>query len=252
MSELNDSIEKLIAESITKMNLDVDSSSKRPGTRSTQISTEEIVTKILGSLIPILTNIIKTIMEEFMKRSMSNLTENKEVVVTNSEAVEMKLKIDDLEQYGRRENLRIHGIKEEENEDVMMKVMETLKLVNPEVAENMISRCHRIRRYKDNKTTAPRQIIVKFTTHRDKDKIYREKKKLSKVDGYQKVYITEDLTRIRHKLLTAAIQCTGRTGVTTNDGNIIIWRGNAPPTYITHPDDLKKVDLQPDYGRLGL
>lgn len=54
--------------------------------------------------------------------------------------------LDDLEQYGRRMNVRIAGINESENEDTDQVVMDFAKSINVNIRPEDIDRCHRVKR----------------------------------------------------------------------------------------------------------
>ena len=72
-------------------------------------------------------------------------------------------KIDDLEQYGRRENMRIHGIPEstdsidDDGEKVILKMAKDL---NIELKDSDIQRAHRLGTKRINPNSRPRPIII--------------------------------------------------------------------------------------------
>ena len=76
-------------------------------------------------------------------------------------------KIDDLEQYGRRENMRIYGIPEstdsvdDDGEKVILKMAEDL---NIELKDSDIQRAHRLGRKRINPNSRPRPIIITFVS----------------------------------------------------------------------------------------
>ena len=102
-------------------------------------------------------------------------------------------KCDDLEQYSRRNIVRIRGIPERRDEDTdeMVKELAAQKL-EVKVGYSDIVRSHRIGRKNDDKAT-PRDIIVSFTSHNTKTAIMRNGRKLKGT----KIFINEDLTKIR-------------------------------------------------------
>ena len=127
----------------------------------------------------------------------------------------LELQVDDLEQYSRRNSLRISGISESENEDVSKKVIDlvndTLK-VTPALTADQIDRVHRTGRHSAEKT---RPILVKFTNYGARNQVIRSRGKLRdrnqnvQDQGHQKqtVFINEDLTKYRAELLYHARQC---------------------------------------------
>ena len=72
-------------------------------------------------------------------------------------------KIDDLEQYGRRENMRIHGIPEstdsidDDGEKVILKMAKDL---NIELKDSDIQRAHRLGTKRIHPNSLPRPIII--------------------------------------------------------------------------------------------
>ena len=63
-----------------------------------------------------------------------------------------------------------------------------------------IDRSHRVGRITD-KRRKDRDIIVKFTSYNARQKLYRQRKELRDSESLNGVFINEDLTRIRSKLL---------------------------------------------------
>jgi len=84
------------------------------------------------------------------------------------------------------------------------------------------------------------------------------KKNLKDKPIYKKVYINDDLTAMRAKLLGMAKECDNVEACFTKDGKIMCFLKNDKraikrPVVIETPDDLFKVGLdEVDYVRLGL
>ena len=131
---------------------------------------------------------------------------------------ELEGKLDDLEQYQRRQCLRIFGVKEEETEDTDKIVAEVSQKIGAEVQACDIDRSHRVGRRDGDR---PRPIIVKFVSYRKRSEVYRNKRQL-KGSG---ITIREDLTRQRHGLLREAITKFGLHNVWTQDGVIVVKDG---------------------------
>lgn len=141
------------------------------------------------------------------------------VTLLENENTEMKKLIDRQEQYSRRNNIRLHGLAETENErstdDIVVKLIrEKLKL---DITVAAIDRSHRIGR-KSEGTGKPRQIIVKFIDYHVQNAIIRSKKMLKNT----KITITEDLTSTRAALLRTSMSNWGKKNVWTSDGRIFI------------------------------
>ena len=101
----------------------------------------------------------------------------------NQKLLDSKLRDDALEQYNRRDSIRIYGVPQDEAEKTnsnitMNKVLETMKKVGLEnqVKKENISATHRIHRKKSN--SLPDPIIVKFTARQTKDLVVSNSSKL--------------------------------------------------------------------------
>jgi len=102
-------------------------------------------------------------------------------------------KLEELEQYSRRNCLLIHGIPHIKGKDTDKVVLNFLKKkLDIELEDDSIDRSHRLKSTATTKNK-PKPIIVKFVTHNDKDWVYYNKKKLKN----QEYLITESLTSVR-------------------------------------------------------
>lgn len=102
---------------------------------------------------------------------------NEETTKLKIENQELRETNDKLEQYTRRNNIRIFGVKEEPREDTDKQVLYIFKeIMDVPITINEIDRSHRTGRYKTN--GKPRPIIVKFTSYRSQASVFNSKKKL--------------------------------------------------------------------------
>ena len=105
---------------------------------------------------------------------------------------------DNLEQYSRKFNLEIHGTPEQESENAEGIVLDLVKCLHINLEPEDIDIAHRVK--KGN--TRPRAIIVRFTNYYNRDRLYRNRTKLRKVnvrrfiEGVDRVYINENLTAL--------------------------------------------------------
>lgn len=166
-----------------------------------------------------------TVLDTLNQRN-ENHNEDVETLKKNIKRLEDKNKdaehnIDNLEQYTRRNSLRIFGIKEDHNENLDDKVLLLFKNVLKEesIKVENLDRIHRVGKYQNG---AVRAVIVKFVSYRQRDVIFR-KKKLLKGSG---VTIKEDLTSARVKLLKLAEQKFGFKNTWTRDGKIYVSSNN--------------------------
>ena len=92
----------------------------------------------------------------------------------------LEFDINDLEQYGRRQNLEIQGIPMSDNEndaETENKVLTVLKKIVENISHDDIDIAHRLGKSKTNKTP---NIIVRFVFRRTRSNIYKEKKEIEK------------------------------------------------------------------------
>lgn len=129
--------------------------------------------------------------------------------------------VEAVEQYTRRNNLRVFGIPEEKGENtdqILMRIFEQKLGVAISFAD--IEKSHRL-----GKTPAVRDkgrpIIVRFASYRTRATVFSNKKKL-KGSG---ITVREDLTKVRIDLLQKVQKAFGTRQVWTVDGKIF-WVEN--------------------------
>lgn len=132
-------------------------------------------------------------------------------------------KMDSLEQYTRRNNIRIFGLIEEPNENLETKV---LALCRDELGVDIelkdIDRVHRLGKIDKSKSSRP--IIIKFTNYGSKQNVMRSKSKLKTCAA--KLFISEDLTKTKYELYRATQKRCGNRNVWCIDGEIKVKMRN--------------------------
>ena len=162
-----------------------------------------------------------TVMVESLEKANVNM--DSKISVQSTVTDRLVDEVHELRQYGRRTNLLIHGVEEEEyrpnekvKEDTDAKVTEIfharLGLEN-DFDPKDISRSHRLGKRKNGKK---RPIIVRFTSYRARKTVFDAKKKL-KGSG---VSITENLTKERYDLYKKCGDLFGKENCWTLDGRI--------------------------------
>lgn len=125
---------------------------------------------------------------------------------------ELEQRVEEMEQYSRSNAVEIHGVPEQQHEDVVKVVQELGKALDMDIAESMIDACHRLGRSK-GPSSPPPGIIVKFVRRLDKEELLRRRRVKSnlstrhmnlKVD--QPVYVNESLSPARRRLFAEARQ----------------------------------------------
>ena len=166
---------------------------------------------------------------------------------------------DSNEQYSRRESIRIHGLayaKDEKVEEVEKKAMKVFEDAGLEIEDRDISILHRAGKEKDG--TKP--ILVKFISRKTRNDVMKMKKNLKEKEGYEGVFITDDLTPLRMRLLGYVKKLPGVKKAWSYDGKIKVeMEQKVDPNdkssiyTIQNPDDLFDLGYnQVDYHKLGL
>ena len=142
--------------------------------------------------------IIKELIEENKKLRESN-TKLKDKVV------ELEGEVNELNQYGRRNNLEISGIPEDIKIDKLEeKAIEILGHVNVKIESRDIEGCHRLGKLKKN--SAPRKTIIRFVNRKNclqaliNRKSLRSMKSADMELGNEKIYFNENLTPVNSRL----------------------------------------------------
>ncbi|CAC5426786.1 HSPA4 [Mytilus coruscus] len=129
-----------------------------------------------------------------------------ELVSKNSELqddlTELYYQVEELEQYGRRTSLRFHNVPMQYSDlqKTDQKVLDivnnklNLQVVSPLTADD-INRSHIIGPIREGKG----QIICRFRNWKIKNIVYSSKKRLK--NNFERIFITEDLTKTRQNLV---------------------------------------------------
>lgn len=192
------------------------------------VTSDEFIDKIVSSLLNKMKNELQGVLKEAISRI--ELLEAEKTSL-KEEMCSLRMSVDDLEQYSRRQNLRIYGIPEKEAEIPGQLVLSLFdKQLGICLDNSKISRSHRIGKVVAGKHRA---IIVKFTNHNDKTAVFNNKSKLKST----KIVIREDLTYKKLQLFKSASQKLGRNNVWTRDG-VIFARVNDHTHKIYQDTDL--------------
>ena len=183
---------------------------------------DKCVTKHFGPLASTIQDQAKQI--DFLEKKVDKLS---------YELNQSVLKVDELEQYDRRNSLRLSvNTKEEDVENTDEIVVNVAKKLGVDIECSDISRSHRVGR----PGSKPRPILVKFVSYRMREKLYSNRKKMAK-----NTYISEDLTRYRQGLFYKA-RHEQKKGVFshawTKDGRVLARLQGGRVIVIREPCDL--------------
>lgn len=129
---------------------------------------------------------------------------DKQLTDLETQLKDLQHKCDSNEQYSRRNNLRIYGLRENPDENLTETVTSLLNKeleLQPPLTHADIDRVHRIGPNKPGNQQQPRQCILKLTTYQARARIYKARTKLRR--SQTRLFINEDLTKIRADLLWA-------------------------------------------------
>ncbi|CAG4930360.1 unnamed protein product [Colias eurytheme] len=153
--------------------------------------------------------------------------------------VDLLMKIsDEQEMRSRRKFLLLHGVAEDKNEKPSS-IVELLSnhLGIPDLADDVISRCHRIGLLKEDK---PRPILIKFCDIHTKNNVWASKAKL-KGSG---ITLSEFLTKRRHEIFMAARKRHGISRCWTRGGQIVVIAPDGSRHRVECMDDVVAIPVQ--------
>ena len=204
------------------------------GSAPTQITlSEENLTQISGLLRSSFENQLPALVSDIVEGVVKSLKEkiaslSDENANLRRRVEELELKVERAEQYSRRNCLRMSGISETDNESVDEKGMQVTTAIGSDIALCDIDRCHRLGRPRTttsgNQMARPRDIIIKFTSFRARQKVLKNKSKL-RASGFTNVYVNENLkaTRVNIFFQTRKLVKDKLIHSTwTSDGTIIV------------------------------
>ena len=209
-------------------------------------SSKALVNSLVGHLVPSLQDTLKSVLDP-LKTSIENLTE--QLKRSDQRCVELELKNDDLEQYTRRQNLRISGITENKDENTDSLVVDFVKnTMKIDLDTRDIDRSHRVGRPNSKNN---RDIIIRFTSWKARQRIIKAKKSVFEHNRHHRTsyFVSEDLTKNRSAMAYHARQLK-KTHVIkdtwTADGKIFIKHQNDKISVCTRLSDLPQMQVSPD------
>ena len=207
--------------------------------------TEKTALNVITLLLPVLNALVANRKDETLSIHETKINRLQVGVRKNEYAS------DALDQYSRRENVRITGIPEGEGteENLVDKIIQVASSMGVVIDVSSFNDVHRLGVKRPGQN---RQIIVRFMNRTLKIKFLSGRKNLKNTD-YKNVFINEDLTKLRFKLFQMVRKCEEVKSASTRDGKIICYLQNGTKAVISSPDDLFKIGFQDvDYQKLGL
>ena len=173
--------------------------------------------------------------------------------------------LDELEQYGRRVNLEIHGIPSKPNENTNQLVKKVASLVNMRLEDSHISVSHRLpgclhtnetKRKAPNKPIEYAPIIVCFSNQDKRNEFYQKRKLIKPLsdsskdcfEGIGLIRIRENLTPFRKNLYNQAKKAKVELNykfLWTSNGRILLRQNSASKVlHVSSVDDLAKLEYR--------
>lgn len=154
--------------------------------------------------------------------SLKNITKRVKAVPERNDRrlSQVELKVNDLERYHRRWNLRLHGVPEQKQEDITTKVLDICCVVTGETStclKGCVDVTHRLGRYQDNQGK-PRSIIIWFPNRSARELVWRKAKSNTFLKDNH-LRFTEDLSADNRKTLAYYRQSKERRKKLTLQGS---------------------------------
>ena len=138
----------------------------------------------------------------------------------------------------------------DDGEKVLFKIADELQI---DLEDNEIQRVHQLGQKRRNNEN-PRPIITTFVSYKKRNEFLTNKREFKNIEGRQHVFVCEDLTPLRCKLLKyMQISCSDTfTSCYTRNGNIKAQLKTSEKwVTVTSPDDLFKHGIDVDFKQMG-
>ncbi|KAL8600420.1 hypothetical protein ACOMHN_052837 [Nucella lapillus] len=191
----------------------------------------------------------KCVAAEVQKAIVKEISVLKEKLFEKDREIQsLQDKVDELEQCGRRNSVRINGVPETEGENTDEVIRKIAKEIGVDLNDSVIDRSHRVGRKAEGGMVTTRAIIVKFTSYRHKQHLFAAKKKLARVNARAlfslpapstaaaavqapppRIYINDHMTQIRDEIAAAARASKKKGKVTdtwVRDGVVFVKTGD--------------------------
>ena len=192
-----------------------------------------------------ITNLRLDCADEFDEVSSKLSTLNEGVKEIDNDITQLYLKAEEQQQYTRRHILELHGCTESRNENTTDIALDIFQAIGVPVERMHISRSHRQR--KGRRNGRPRPIYVQFISHDIRDEVYNARHLLRDIPGLRKVFINENLTRLRSWLYSCVRrECKRNFYHWTYDGIIYVSKDGS---YKNAESIIYKSDFMKVFGK---
>lgn len=191
------------------------------------------------------TELVTAISQEIEKRFQAKFStiqkqyEETEIklLALQEENLNLRKILDSNEQYSRRRNLRIMGMKKSENENTLKMVLDLFnkRMDIPTINSSDIKKCHRIAA-KNQSPDKPPAVLIEFNNVNKRSEVLKKRKCLKNTN----IFIKEDLTKHRLKLFADAVSKFSVKNAWCLHGNVYV-RNNGVVHRIESDDELKQL-----------
>lgn len=193
--------------------------------------------------------LMKIAVTEAIDEKLADLKADNERLTRENNALKKRVstleaQMDASEQYSRRNSLRISGIPETVNDDTDQIVLHVAETVGVNISPSEIDRSHRLGKPGNRQ----RDILVKFTSYRARERLMKNRRNL-KTSELRGVFVNEDLTKVRSKLLFEARKCVKTKhllGAWSSDGRILVKDKKGTVAVVTCEEDIDRARRQGD------
>ena len=192
----------------------------------------------------ILDGVVSGLREQIQAISEENVSLRRENESLKTRVQKLESAADNAEQYSRRNCLRISGVMENTNENTDELILDMTRSMNVDLSLQEIDRSHKVGKPNAAK---PRDINVKLSTFRAREKLYKARRQL-KDTGHAGVYINEDLTKFRSGLLYSGrklVKARRIWGAWSPNGTILLKDNDNIVHRIVKPEDLAPYESAP-------
>lgn len=171
----------------------------------------DIVKAVVAALFPM----VQSISAQLQNSSQISTTKVKSVIQKQNH------RLDELDQYSRRDNIVFRGVSEKEGESTTKLVLDIAACAGVDISEADISTSHRLGKPPQVRTSTskPRPIMAQFVRRDLRTNLLKSKRKLQGTD-FRHVMLGEHLSPGRAKLLKAVKDDDGTAKTWTIDGRI--------------------------------
>ena len=195
-----------------------------------------IIAQVISAIEPLLVKAVVNATETAVAQICESNAKQSEVNNLRNEVQLLKFELDRLNQYSRRDSVRISGIPESEDENTNDIVKQLAADIGVTLTPNDISVSHRL----PGRQGTAKPIIVKFVRRNMKTAFMKNKRRLRDLNR-KGVFLNDDLTPFRAKLTRVLRNDPTIGNVWTIDGRIFCItteNGKEMKRIVETPDDL--------------